>query len=107
MPDLFQDILAAMIEPCISSMYLISMYLYIIRGRPEKRKIKTIDRGEPVSTMEPLLLGDGSRHRGGADRPCARPRADIGRLPPQPPPFPTDLARRPGAVDELLLLQPY
>src|ERR1039458_5264908 len=34
MPDLFQDILAAMIEPCISSMYLISMYLYIIKWRP-------------------------------------------------------------------------
>jgi Fic family protein len=29
-----------------------------------KADIKTIDRGEPVSTMEPLLLGDGSRHRG-------------------------------------------
>jgi Fic family protein len=25
--------------------------------------IKTADRGEPVSLMEPLLLGDGSRHR--------------------------------------------
>src|ERR1022692_3430975 len=31
-----------------------------------KADIKTIDRGEPVSTMEPLLLGDGPRHRGGA-----------------------------------------
>src|ERR1035438_4110331 len=29
-----------------------------------KADIKTIDRGEPVSTMEPLLLGDGSRPRG-------------------------------------------
>src|ERR1700690_23674 len=26
--------------------------------------IKAADRGEPVSLMEPLLIGDGSRHRG-------------------------------------------
>src|SRR5271169_4811778 len=29
-----------------------------------KADIKTADRGELVSLMEPLLIGDGSRHRG-------------------------------------------
>src|ERR1039457_5669401 len=37
-----------------------------------KADIKTIDRGEPVSTMEPLLLGDGPRHRGPSPwNPCS------------------------------------
>jgi len=29
-----------------------------------KADIKAADRDEPVSLMEPLLIGDGSRHRG-------------------------------------------
>jgi Fic family protein len=30
-----------------------------------KEDIKAVDRGEPISDMEPLLIGDSSRHRGG------------------------------------------
>src|SRR5260370_3138096 len=30
-----------------------------------KEDIKAVDRGEAISDMEPLLIGDSSRHRGG------------------------------------------
>src|SRR5579864_8809959 len=30
-----------------------------------KEDIKAVDRGETISDMEPLLIGDSSRHRGG------------------------------------------
>src|ERR1039457_5208192 len=57
MPDLFQDILAAMIEPCISSMYLISMYLYIIKWRPRKRTKKRKSEASLSPPWNPCSLG--------------------------------------------------
>ena len=71
----------------------------------KKADTAAVDRGENTGLMEPLLLGESSRHR-----PALTDLAfDLTQIPlwpsPQPAPELGNLARRIGPGDELLLLQ--
>ena len=69
--------------------------------------IELEDRGEIVSLMEPLLISQGSRHRGGDYRPRIRSHTENRWFSSESAPKFVGLARRFGAGHELLLFQPH
>src|SRR5439155_10736374 len=73
---------------------LFDIYSVVMKEEADIKAAK--DRGESTALMEPLLIGETSRHRG----------ALTGGFSPEPAGAPSDIVGRSRAGDELLLQQP-